>query len=167
MTSSFCKGFTQKNICCTNRADTDQTCMMHKKKYDECCICMDDMFVKEKLVCGHSFCKNCIYAWKSNTCPLCRSPLFFIAHNKKIIIDTIELRISNTDEKIRDGTIDEKTLRETIHELMNKMWLYAYDKKYLEIIYEYLSHGLRMNKKLFLKQFKILRVMAYRLENLV
>lgn len=29
----------------------------------------------EKLLCGHSFCKNCIRAWLvlENTCPLCRS----------------------------------------------------------------------------------------------
>lgn len=121
------------------------------------------MFVKEKLVCGHVFCKNCIYAWKGSTCPLCRSPMFFIVYNKKITLKNIRIHVSNTDEKIKAGGIDEKNLYEMIQTLIDKMWLYAYDKKYLEIIFEYVSYGLQLNPKLFKKHQKILRVMAYRL----
>lgn len=43
----------------------------------ECSICMELMNVTHALVCGHSYCKDCIQAWFTSTnkrnCPMCRA----------------------------------------------------------------------------------------------
>jgi hypothetical protein len=166
MTAFFCKGYTQHNVCCTNSVASDGICKMHcKKSYDECSICLDDMHVKEKLGCGHTFCKNCIYKWKGTTCPLCRSEMFFINHNKDILLENIEIHIKKIDEKIDMGTIDEDSLHKTIQLLVENMWIHSYDKSYIEILSEYVSCGLRLNPKCFKKQHKIFQATVLRLSN--
>lgn len=49
----------------------------------ECPICYETTHNNTKLVCDHTFCKNCVKEWlmKSDsddcTCPMCRKPLYY------------------------------------------------------------------------------------------
>ena len=167
MTTFFCKGSTQSNVCCTNAVFADGLCKLHhKKSYTECSICMDDMHVREKLACGHEFCKNCIYKWKGDSCPLCRSIMFFINHNKEVTMEIVETHIKKIDEKINLKILDEESLHETIQLLSENMWIYTYDTSYIDILFEYVEQGLQMNPKGFKKKKKIMQATILKLNNM-
>src|SRR6056300_1702874 len=57
----------------------------------ECPVCYTSQ-AKYNLVCGHSFCYQCISRWYqecgSHTCPVCRSDISFVLHE-----DTREVHI--------------------------------------------------------------------------
>lgn len=160
----FCKGYTQNNVCCTNEVFKEDMCKLHhKKRYDECSVCMDNMYVQEKLACGHTFCKNCIYKWKGETCPLCRSIMFFVNHNKEVTLEIMQTYVKKTDEKIRCNTLDEHSLQEALKLFMENTWAHVYDNNFTEILFEYVAYGLQLNPKSFKKLSKILEATSLRL----
>jgi len=68
----------------------------------ECPICLNLMKKPIVLVCGHTFCRDCIQKQKenSNKCPICRiqiswgHPCFVL----KSLIEKISLNINNNDK---------------------------------------------------------------------
>jgi hypothetical protein len=164
--AQICKAFTQSNICCTNTACQDGVCKMHSKKtYDECSICYDNMFVKETLACGHSFCKHCIYKWKGNTCPLCRSIMFYVNHKKESLIDVAQHNISIIDEQLRTNTLNEECFELVMNFFAQNMWLYYYDMSYLDILFEYTTYSLKNRLKHCNRHFKIMKAISANLGN--
>lgn len=164
--TEICNAFTQKNSLCTNAAHKNGLCKMHMKKdYDECSICYDNMYVKETLACGHSFCKHCIYKWKGNTCPMCRSIMFHIVHQRDVKLDYAKHNIDIMDENLKANTVNEEFFKHVLNFLNENMWIYYYDKSYLDILFEYTSYSLRNEMVGWNKQFKMMKSISMRLSS--
>ena len=162
--TEICNAFTQKNLCCTNTAHKNGLCKIHSKKtYDECSICYDNMYVKETLACGHSFCRNCIYKWKGNTCPMCRSIMFYIVHQRDTRLDLVKHLIDTIDEQFKTNTVDEHFLLIVLNMLNENIWIYYYDSSYLDILFEYTSYSLRNQIVGWEKQFKMMKSISMKL----
>lgn len=162
--TELCSAFTQKNLCCTNTAHKNGLCKMHSKKtYDECSICYDNMYVKETLVCGHSFCRNCIYKWKGNTCPMCRSPMFHIIHQRDTALDHVKYLIDTMDEQFKTKMVNEHFLLIVLNMLNENIWIFYYDSSYLDILFEYTSYSLRNQIVGWNRQFKLMKSISMRL----
>ena len=72
----YCRGYTKTNFPCLQIV-SGKYCVHHKKQYDMCSICYDDIVHPMRLQCNHLFCRNCIMKYEANTtellrCPLCR-----------------------------------------------------------------------------------------------
>lgn len=52
----------------------------------ECAVCYGDVSSSVKLVCGHTFCKDCLKSWylkgTGSGCPMCRRPMYFKGFHK-------------------------------------------------------------------------------------
>lgn len=52
----------------------------------ECAVCYCDAGPFQKLVCGHSFCNECVKKWyqkgTGEGCPMCRAPMYFRGFHK-------------------------------------------------------------------------------------
>jgi len=164
--AEICSAFTQKNLCCTNTAHKNGLCKMHSKKaYDECSICYDNIYVKETLACGHSFCRNCIYKWKENTCPMCRSIMFYIIHQRDAILDYAKYTIRILDDQIKANILDENFLIHVMEFLNENMWIHYYDSSYIDILFEYTSYSLRNQIVGWNRQFKLMKSISMKLSN--
>lgn len=162
--AEICNAFTQKNLCCTNVAHENGLCRIHSKKiYDECSICYDNMYVKETLSCGHSFCRNCIYKWKGNTCPMCRSIMFYIINQRDAKLNYAVYNIKILDEQLKANIHDEKFFVNFLNFLSANMWIYYYDSSYLDILFEYTFYSLRNQIFGWKKQFKMMKSISMRL----
>jgi hypothetical protein len=147
----YCEAITQLNMSCANSVCGSQVlCKMHRKnKYEECEICMDNMYIKERLACGHIFCKSCIYKWKGKECPKCRSTMFFQIHQKHILLKKANIYITKFDDQMLNDNVNIDELFEGITFLLQNSWIYVYDKSYKQIIIEYMNYGLTKNKLRF------------------
>lgn len=164
--AQICNALTQKNVCCTNTAHANGLCGMHSKKaYDECSICYDNMYVKETLACGHSFCRNCIYKWKGNTCPMCRSIMFHIVHQRDAKLDYAEYVIDTMDSQLKTNMVNEEFFIHVLDFLNENMWIYYYDRSYLDILLEYTSYILRNQIVGWNRQFKLTKSISMRLSS--
>lgn len=162
--TEICNAFTQKNLCCTNTAHKGGLCKMHSKKtYDECSICYDNMYVKETLVCDHSFCRNCIYKWKGNTCPMCRSIMFHIVHQRDAKLDYADYVINTMDEQLKTNIVNEAFFLHVLDFLNENIWIFYHDSSYLDILFEYTSYRLRNQMTGWKKQFKMMKSISMRL----
>ena len=162
--SEICNAFTQKNLCCTNVVHENGLCRMHSKKtYDECSICYDNIYVKETLSCGHSFCRNCIYKWKGTTCPMCRSIMFYIINQRDAKINYATYNIKILDEQLKANIHDVNFFIHVMDFLNQNIWIYYYDGSYLDILLEYTSYSLKNQIVGWKKQFKIMKSISMRL----
>ena len=164
--SEICYAFTQKNLCCINVAQKSGLCRMHSKKtYDECSICYDNIYVKETLSCGHSFCKNCIYKWKGTTCPMCRSIMFYVINERDAKLDYATYNIKIIDEQIKANILDDNFFIHFLKFLHENMWIYYYDSSYLDILFEYTSYSVRNRIFGWNRQFKMMKSISLKLSN--
>ena len=162
--TEICNAFTQKNLCCTNVAHKNGLCRIHfKKTYDECSICYDNMYVKEKLFCGHSFCRNCIYKWKKTTCPMCRSIMFNVVNQRDAKLDYAIHNIKILDDQLKNNMLDENFFIQFLNFLNENLWIYYYDSSYLDILFEYTSYYVRNRIVGWNKQFKMMKSISMRL----
>lgn len=162
--TEVCSAFTQKNSCCTNIAHANGLCKMHSRKtHEECSICYDNMYVKETLACGHSFCKHCIYKWKGDTCPMCRSIMFYINHDRDVKLDFVIRNISMIDEQMQTNMVNEEFFDYFLSFLHENMWIQYYDSSYLDILLEYTSYSLKKQMRGWKKQFKMMKAISMRL----
>lgn len=158
----YCKGFTKKGTCCTRMVgvkDNSGLCKVHKDMVlEECSICLDKMFVKQDLTCGHSFCKNCIYKWDGETCPMCRKDMPFITHNKDTIFANLQKNISLIDECIENRTVSqlENTLNEVVDTMLKNVWIQYYERAYIDMLMEFIEIGLKMKESVFKSYSKVL-----------
>lgn len=160
----ICNAFTQKNSCCTNVAHKNGLCKIHlKKTYDECSICYDNMYVKETLSCGHSFCRNCIYKWKGTTCPMCRSMMFNVINQRDVKLDYTIHNIKILDDQLRTNILDETFFIHFLNFLNENMWIYYYDTSYIDILFEYTSYSIRNRIVGWNRQFKMTKIISMRL----
>ena len=72
----YCNGYTKTNFPCLQIV-SGKYCVHHKKQYETCSICYDDIVQPMRLKCNHLFCRNCIMKYEANSlgllaCPLCR-----------------------------------------------------------------------------------------------
>lgn len=171
-TMNYCKGFTKKGTCCTRRAhtdggnaDADGLCKTHLNMVlEECSICLDKMFVKQDLTCGHSFCKNCIYKWDGETCPMCRKEMKFITHDKDIIITHLQKEIRRIDEYVDNKTIHLHiiTLGNVIHTMLQNVWIQYYDEFFIDMLTEFIDIGMKFNKAKFRSHSNVLKSLLSR-----
>ena len=165
-TMNYCKGFTKTGTCCTrSAADGDDLCKIHRNMVlEECSICLDKMFVKQDLNCGHSFCKNCIYKWDGETCPMCRKEMDFITYNKETIIVSLQQNIKLIDEYIENKTFHllEKTIDNVVDTMLKNVWIHYYDKAFIDILMEFIEVGMKMNKYVFKSYSKVLNSLMSR-----
>jgi len=91
----YCQGFNNStNSPCICRVKGQAPfCGYHRPFNDdpECSICYENIAHSQckKLNCGHIFHKMCLYKWKNNTCPLCRS--IYKEVSSKDIVDMLVL----------------------------------------------------------------------------
>lgn len=164
--AEICNALTQKNSCCTNIVHKNGLCKMHSKKdYDECAICYDNMYVKETLVCGHSFCRHCIYKWKGNTCPMCRSIMFHIIHQRDVKLDYAKQNIDLIDAHLKANMVNEHLFTHVLNFLNENMWIYYYDSSYLDILFEYTTYSLKNHIIGCKKQFKLMKSISKKLSS--
>jgi hypothetical protein len=162
--TEICTAFTQRNSCCANLAHENGLCRIHSKKaYDECSICYDNMYVKETLYCGHSFCRNCIYKWKGSTCPMCRSIMFYVINQRNAKLNYATYHIKIIDDQIKVNILDEKFFKQFLIFLNENIWMYYYDSSYLDILFDYTSYILKNQIYGWKKQFKIMQSISMRL----
>lgn len=102
-----------------------------------CIICFDSYQKPTKILCGHTFCYECIKSWSSQSdkCPICRQQFSlevkhnyntrhnYHLHNKEIILNQMR-------EYLNDYTLvclshEEKLIQ------FNTIFQYIYDNKYL------------------------------------
>jgi hypothetical protein len=159
MNKNLCQAITQRNFPCTNIGSCDgRLCKRHNKKiYKECSICMDNMYVEEKLACGHTFCNGCIYRWKGNECPLCRSIMWYIIHRKETLLTEAAKNVAQIEYDIEDNLLISTDLFFVINFILNNTWMEVYDVYLIDILPKLVSIGMNVNPKLFKKQEIILK----------
>lgn len=85
----YCKAITNSGwVCCNTTLTNDIHCRVHNKEYEECSVCMGNVYVKTTLGCGHSFCSECAIKWcglQERSCPLCRKDDYLFILDKKSI----------------------------------------------------------------------------------
>ena len=163
----LCKGYMQNNTCCTYVAAEGGLCKMHgRKQYAECNICFDNMYVKQRLVCGHEFCRNCIYKWagEDKTCPICRSSMVFTNHSKDTYIDAVKQMVYSIDQYVQDIKWKDamhwlSAIEEEVYDCVNLMvsneWMMHCTDDYKTVLSTYIGYGERINEKRFRKLGKI------------
>ena len=101
--------YTHEGRRCKKIKINDDYCCIHQKVYEKygnsknkikpketCTICLDNISIKCKLECKHSYCKECIYKWICKqrinfTCPLCRNTI----SNDKLKNDACKYGLQN------------------------------------------------------------------------
>tara|TARA_B100000405_G_scaffold302762_1_gene266963 strand:+ start:5439 stop:6131 length:693 start_codon:yes stop_codon:yes gene_type:complete len=163
---NFCKGYMQNNTCCTFDAK-DGLCKMHKKKhYQECNICFDNMYVKQRLVCGHEFCRNCIYKWagEEKGCPICRTSMVFTNYSKAAYIQKVKDLVYCIDQYVQDIKWTDASrwlnaIEDEIYDCVTLMvtneWMMHCTEDYKRVLSTYIGYGNQINEKRFRKLTKI------------
>lgn len=68
----FCKAITTSGTPCVRHVTCGRPyCGAHRRRYQKCPICYEDMQAKKVLACGHTFCVTCLCKC-DRACPLCR-----------------------------------------------------------------------------------------------
>jgi hypothetical protein len=163
----FCKGYMMNNTCCTFDAADGGLCKMHgKKEYKECNICFDNMYVRQRLVCGHEFCRNCIYNWagEDKNCPICRTSMVFTNYSKETYINQVKHLVYCIDEYVQDIKWTEAShwlsaIEDEVYDCVNLMvtneWMMHCTNDYKRILSTYVAYGNQINEKRFRKLTKI------------
>ena len=106
-----CGSCTIDGTTCQNKVKhKDDTCHIHNKEYNKCCICLNPVTKKGRVLeCSHEFHQSCLERWKSEfkyNCPTCRRP--FDEPEFKM---TIKILSTKTNEELAHTlNIDENTL---------------------------------------------------------
>jgi len=87
--------------------------LLHLENTSECSICLCRKVFPVSTKCGHTFCKKCIFEWKSNSqqCPQCRKKLKI---NKAVVfalMESIECLAEGDEEYMERKIEHEKWLR--------------------------------------------------------
>lgn len=121
----------------------------------ECPVCYTSK-AKYNLVCGHSFCYQCITHWyqecQSHTCPLCRQDISFEVHE-----DTREVHVQCAPNATIDEYLKFRKLLEKYAGLEIKDIAYLRRQNWVEWVMEhrakkqiytkYIFHGLQGTKE--------------------
>lgn len=163
----FCKGYMMNNTCCTYAATEGGLCKMHgKKNYAECNICFDNMYVRQRLGCGHEFCRNCIYKWagEEKECPVCRAPMVFTNYSKETYIVKVKQMVYCIDQYVQDIKWKdaahwlcaiEDEIYECVELLVTNEWMMHCTRDYKGVLSTYIDYGNQINEKRFRKLSKI------------
>ena len=113
----------------------------------ECPVCYTPK-AKYKLVCGHSFCYQCITHWYqecgSRTCPMCRKDIDFEQNG-----DTREIHIQCTEDSSIDNYIEFQQLLDKYKGLELKEVDYLRRQNWVEWVMEYRAHKQLYTKYIF------------------
>ncbi len=162
-----CKGYMRNNTCCTYAATENGLCKMHgKKRYAECNICFDNMYVRQRLACSHEFCRNCIYKWagEDKECPVCRAPMVFTNYSKESYIAKVKQMVYCIDQYVQDIKWKdashwlcaiEDEIYECVELLVTNDWMMNCTRDYKGVLSTYIDYGNKINEKRFRKFSKI------------
>jgi hypothetical protein len=113
----------------------------------ECPVCYTSK-AKYKLVCGHSFCYQCITHWYqecgSHTCPMCRQDISFVKN-----ADTREIHIQCTPNSKIDDYLKFQELLQKYVGLELKEVDYLRRQNWVEWVMEYRAHNQLYTKYIF------------------
>ena len=113
----------------------------------ECPVCYTSK-AKYKLVCGHSFCYQCITHWYqecgSHTCPMCRQDISFVKN-----ADTREIHIQCTPNSKIDDYLKFQELLQKCAGLELKEVDYLRRQNWVEWVMEYRAYNQLYTKYIF------------------
>lgn len=118
----YCKAITSDGTICINTAlNCKNHCKMHDKIYESCCVCLDNIYHKIHLKCGHEFCSDCIFDW-GKTCPICRREILDeILFNRKKKYNS-DLQFISNQIHIFNNTFDNDKIN-SVHCIIQRVLL--------------------------------------------
>lgn len=123
--------------------EDDIFCRFHEK--EDCSICMEK--INNKIIlcnCGHKFCKCCIYRWlfKSNTCPLCRQPVYQDEIDSSLKWGYMNKLLLNVRYvKFDINTLDQEEKHDFLETCNIELNTWITDKSFIDILNSWLLHS--------------------------
>lgn len=72
----------------------------------DCPICFDTMIDPITTICGHNFCKYCLYSCQMSNCPVCRCPIDSFDYQINTGLKSIIEYVKSMDQNILDSNLN-------------------------------------------------------------
>jgi len=133
-----CIAITKNGYCCLNKSKIEKSmCALHVRKCKKMCsICYEPISFGEKLGCGHEFCRNCIFTWSRNNCPLCRYETDIYEQKSSVIRQMTDI-LNTINVEFNKGSYEPQIILKSIDLLLKNTWLLNIDHKWRDRMYHY------------------------------